>query len=158
MNNIKDPVYNWTKDDIIEISLKNAKEFLCVKETLSRIGIPSKKTEKNVLNQTCHLIQDGDRYWILHFKELYAISDCNFIITESDMKRRNYIVSLLDKWGLISVVNPENLIEDQYTTQSIPLVTVIKNDEVSEWTLSKKFTMSLNLDIMRKFIKNFCEI
>ena len=98
-------VAKWTIDDMVEVKLKEDDDFLKVKETLTRIGIASRKEKK--LFQSCHILHKQGKYYIVHFKELFALDGKPTNISENDLERRNTIANLLHEWELVSLVIPE---------------------------------------------------
>jgi len=94
---------NWTQDDMLEVTLNEPDDFLKVRETLSRIGVASRKERK--LYQSCHILHKQGRYYIVHFKELFALDGKYTNLSENDIARRNTIVNLLNDWGLIGIEN-----------------------------------------------------
>ena len=101
----------WTKDDMVEISLKEPDDFLKVRETLTRIGVASRKEKK--LYQSCHILHKKGQYYIVHFKELFALDGKRANLSENDVQRRNRIIKLLSDWGLVEIVKEE----EQWTYQ-----------------------------------------
>ena len=97
MNNIE-----WHQDKMLEVKLKEPDDFLKVRETLSRIGVASRKERK--LYQSCHILHKQGRYFIVHFKELFALDGKGTNISENDVSRRNSIASLLSDWGLVEII------------------------------------------------------
>ena len=93
---------NWTQEQMLEIGLKEPDDFLKVRETLSRIGVASRKEKK--LYQSCHILHKQGRYFIVHFKELFALDGKNTNLTTNDISRRNTITKLLCDWGLINII------------------------------------------------------
>ena len=91
----------WTKDDMIEVNLKEPDDFLKVRETLTRIGVASRKEKK--LFQSCHILHKQGRYFIVHFKELFLLDGKKSNLEENDLARRNTIAQLMSDWGLISI-------------------------------------------------------
>ncbi len=126
----------WTPADMVEISLKEPDDFLRVKETLTRIGISSKK-EHNVLFQSCHILHKQGHYFIVHFKELFMLDGKNADFSENDRKRRNAITQLLSDWGLLEVVN-EDKIEDQ---ASVRQMKIISFRDKQNWRLIEKYNI-----------------
>ena len=94
---------NWSQKDMFEVTLKEPDDFLKVRETLSRIGVASKKEKK--LYQSCHILHKQGKYYIVHFKELFALDGKRTNLSENDIARRNTIVNLLNDWGLVGVVD-----------------------------------------------------
>lgn len=119
----------------LEITLKQPDDFLKVKETLSRIGVASKKDK--TLYQSCHILHKQGRYFIVHFKELFALDGKFADITDNDIQRRNTIGKLLQDWGLVSIINPA-LFSDQAPLSQIK---VIAFKEKSEWNIQTKYNL-----------------
>lgn len=120
----------------LEIQLKNADDFLKVRETLSRIGVASKKD--NVLYQSCHILHKQGRYFITHFKELFALDGKGADFTENDLQRRNTIAKLLSDWGLVIVLQ-----EDDFFSDIAPLsqIKILSFKEKGEWSLVAKYNI-----------------
>ena len=127
MNEVKE--VHWTKDDMIEVSLKEPDDFLKVRETLTRIGVASRKEKK--LYQSCHILHKKGQYYIVHFKELFALDGKKANLSENDVQRRNRIIKLLSDWGLVEIVN-ETLIKEAAPLSQIK---VIAYKEKGDWTL-----------------------
>ncbi len=117
----------WTRDSMVEVKLSQPDDFLKVRETLSRIGVASRKEKK--LYQSCHILHKQGRYYIVHFKELFALDGKTANLTQNDVQRRNRITQLLSDWGLISIVNDETI------TDIAPLnqIKVLAYKEKGEW-------------------------
>ena len=124
---------SWKQDDMLEVSLRQPDDFLKVRETLSRIGVASRKEKK--LYQSCHILHKKGKYYIVHFKELFALDRKNTNLSENDIARRNTIVNLLNDWGLVDVVG--------VAEPSAPLsqIKVISFKEKSEWLLETKYNI-----------------
>lgn len=122
---------------MIEVVLKDPDDFLKVKETLTRIGVPSFKNK--TLYQSCHILHKRGKYYIVHFKELFALDGRPSSIMEDDYARRNTIASLLQEWGLVSVVNP-SLLEPKVQSGSIKIVSY--NDK-HNWLLESKYRIGV---------------
>jgi len=135
MSVIQEPEYNWSPDKMIEVSLAEPDDFLKVRETLTRIGVASRKEKK--LYQSCHILHKQGKYFIVHFKELFALDGKRANLSMNDVQRRNRIVQLLADWGLIGVVNAE------LVTDIAPLnqIKVIAYREKKEWTLETKYNI-----------------
>ena len=103
-------IIEWSPTSMLEISLNEPDDFLKVRETLSRIGVASKK-EVNTLYQSCHILHKQGRYFIVHFKELFMLDGKQANFTKDDLGRRNTIASLLSDWGLISILKPASITE-----------------------------------------------
>ena len=107
MNSIVEPQISWSPDQMIEITLNEPDDFLKVRETLTRIGVASRKEKK--LHQSCHILHKQGRYYIVHFKELFALDGKRANITVNDVQRRNRIIQLLLDWGLVAVVSTDKV-------------------------------------------------
>ena len=129
MNNTEDIFEGYG----VEVSLKHEDDFLKVKETLTRIGVSSRKEKK--LYQSCHILHKRGRYAIMHFKELLALDGLETDTSESDIARRNTIVKLLEEWGLVIPIS------DKYKNQqlSIAQLKIIPHKEKKEWELIPKY-------------------
>jgi hypothetical protein len=125
----------WSEEDMIEVVLKEPDDFLKVRETLTRIGVASRKEKK--LYQSCHILHKKGKYYIVHFKELFALDrkDTNFSL--NDLQRRNRIIQLLSDWGLITVVNPDSILDAAPLNQ----IKVIAYKDKAEWTLESKYNI-----------------
>ena len=123
----------WTTEKMFEVTLKEPDDFLKVRETLSRIGVSSRKEKK--LYQSCHILHKQGKYYIVHFKELFALDGKEHNITENDIGRRNSIASLLSDWDLIGI--------DSVPEPKAPLsqIKVISFKEKSEWELEPKYNI-----------------
>ena len=119
----------------LEIKLVESDDFLKVKETLTRIGVASRKDR--VLYQSCHILHKQGFYFIVHFKELFALDGKQADLTDNDIERRNTIAKLLSDWGLVKIVNPE------YFTNMAPLsqIKVLSYNEKDDWTLQSKYNI-----------------
>lgn len=125
----------------VEILLENEDAFLKVRETLTRIGVSSRK--EKVLYQSCHILHKQGRYVILHFKELFALDGKPSSITENDIERRNAIVNLLEEWGLLTIVKEERykLVDNMAPLHQIKIISYREKDDwelVSKYTIGKK--------------------
>ncbi|HIJ10880.1 TPA: translational repressor RegA [Candidatus Woesearchaeota archaeon] len=120
-------------DDLVEITLKDPDDFLKVKETLTRIGVSSKKG--NTLFQSCHILHKRGKYYIIHFKELFALDGKPSSLVENDIARRNTITNLLDDWGLVDLVDPDRTREP---TAPMSQIKIIRHDQKQEWNLEAK--------------------
>lgn len=123
-------------DDLVEVQLKESDDFLKVKETLTRIGIAAKKD--NVLFQSCHILHKQGRYYIVHFKELFALDGKPTNFSDEDKARRNTIIKLLAEWGLVDVVNVNSFSDPQAPLSQIK---VIAHKDKNEWTLEPKYNI-----------------
>lgn len=123
-------------DTLVEVRLKTSEDFLKIKETLSRIGVASKKD--NTLYQSCHILHKQGRYYITHFKELFLLDGKQSDFDDNDRGRRNTIVDLLEEWGLLEVVS-----KDKVTSPKAPIsqVKIISYKEKDDWNLIPKYTI-----------------
>ena len=125
----------WTVDNMVEVKLSQPDDFLKIRETLSRIGIASKKDKK--LYQSCHILHKQGRYFIVHFKELFGLDGKQANFSEEDQSRRNTIVKLLNDWGLVKVVS-----EDKISNQApLSQIKVIAFKEKGDWILETKYNI-----------------
>lgn len=123
-------------EDMVEVRLKNPDDFLKIRETLTRIGVASKKDKK--LFQSCHILHKQKRYYIVHFKELFALDGKPTNISEDDVARRNTITNLLAEWDLIELINPDRTKD---VVAPISQVKVLSHKEKNEWTLETKYNI-----------------
>ena len=122
----------------VEVTLEDEDAFLKVRETLTRIGVSSRK--EKVLYQSCHILHKQGRYVILHFKELFALDGKPSTITENDLQRRNAIANLLEEWGLVKILSDEKTkIKDNLAP--IHQIKIISYREKDEWELLSKYTI-----------------
>ena len=135
MSVVKEPVVTWSPDQMVEVTLNEPDDFLKVRETLTRIGVASRKEKK--LYQSCHILHKQGRYFIVHFKELFALDGKHANLTGNDVQRRNRITRLLADWGLISVVNPDSV------TDIAPLnqIKVLAFKDKGDWILEQKYNI-----------------
>ena len=129
--------YDWTPESMLEVTLPEPDNFLKVQETLTRIGVASRKDQK--LYQSCHILHKQGKYYIVHFKELFALDGKPTDISENDLSRRNAIAKLLEDWGLIEIVNKKQI----ETPEPIFLsqVKIISHKEKGEWELIPKYNI-----------------
>ena len=123
-------------DRLVEITLPNEESFLKVKETLTRIGIASKKEQK--LFQSCHILHKQGKYYIVHFKELFMLDGKISDFSEEDKGRRNTIVTLLEEWDLVKTVDVEKIKEP---TSPLSQIKILPHKEKSEWELIAKYSI-----------------
>jgi hypothetical protein len=124
---------SWTQEHMLEVGLNEPDDFLKVRETLSRIGVASRKERK--LYQSCHILHKQGRYYIVHFKELFALDGKDTNLSENDIARRNTIANLLKDWGLISVIG------EVTTVAPLSQIKVLSYREKNEWTLETKYNI-----------------
>ena len=125
--------FNWTQEQMLEVGLKEPDDFLKVRETISRIGVASRKERK--LYQSCHILHKQGRYFIVHFKELFALDGKKTNLSENDVARRNTIANLLSDWGLVSVV------EKAEPVAPLSQIKVLSFREKDEWILETKYNI-----------------
>ena len=132
---ITEPEVKWSTDQMIEITLNEPDDFLKVLETLTRIGVASRKEKK--IYQSCHILHKQGRYYIVHFKELFALDGKHANLTQNDVQRRNRIIQLLSDWGLITIMNVSKI------TDIAPLnqIKVLAYKEKHEWILETKYNI-----------------
>ena len=121
-------------DDLVEIELFEDDDFLKIKETLTRIGVSSRKEKK--LYQSCHILHKRGKYYIVHFKELFALYGLPSNINENDIARRNTIANLLEDWELLEIVEPE---QTEEPVASIAQIKIIPHKEKGDWELCPKY-------------------
>jgi hypothetical protein len=130
---------NWTQEQMFEVFLKEPDDFLKIRETLSRIGVASRKERK--LYQSCHILHKQGKYYIVHFKELFALDGKDTNLSENDIARRNTIVKLLDDWGLITIKNkPESI-------APLSQIKIISFKEKDEWILETKYNIGKKKEV-----------
>lgn len=127
--------YDWSPQCMLEVRLKDPDDFLKIKETLTRIGIASRKTK--TLYQSCHILHKQGHYYIVHFKELFALDGKETSLAVSDVERRNAIASLLADWELLTLVDP--IPKDQQI--SLSQIKVISFNEKPDWELVAKYSI-----------------
>ena len=125
----------WTTDSMIEVGLREPDDFLKVRETLTRIGVASRKEKK--LYQSCHILHKQGKYYIVHFKELFALDGKKANLSLNDVQRRNRIVQLLGDWGLVSINNKESIADVAPLSQ----IKVLAYREKGDWTLESKYNI-----------------
>lgn len=123
-------------ESLVEVELPSQDSFLKVKETLTRIGVASKKDK--ILYQSCHILHKQGKYYIVHFKELFILDGKANSLSNEDLARRNTIVNLLEEWGLVKTVQPESV---QDPVAPLSQVKVLPHKEKDEWTLTAKYTI-----------------
>jgi hypothetical protein len=128
-------IQTWTPADMLEVILNEPDDFLKIKETLTRIGVASRKDNK--LFQSCHILHKQGRYFIVHFKELFLLDGKPSNLIENDIERRNTITTLLSDWGLVEIVNTEQAIAKAPLRQ----IKVIPHKDKSLWELCTKYNI-----------------
>jgi len=127
--------FNWSPDKMLEVTLNQPDDFLKIRETLSRIGVASRKDK--TLFQSCHILHKQGKYYIVHFKELFALDGKKATLIENDVQRRNTIAILLQDWNLLTIVKTED------ATNKAPLsqIKIIAFKEKKEWNLQAKYNI-----------------
>ena len=131
---------SWHPEKMLEVQLKEPDDFLKVRETLTRIGVASRKDKK--LFQSCHILHKQGRYFIVHFKELFALDGKEANLTENDIERRNTIAQLLADWGLIAIINAT------VAEKKAPLsqIKVLAFKEKNDWDLQAKYNIGKKIE------------
>ena len=127
---------NELLDSLIEVKIAEEEDFLKIKETLTRIGVASRKEKK--LYQSCHIFHKQGKYYIVHFKEMFTIDGKPSNFSDEDKGRRNKIIQLLQEWGLLKVVESEKINEP---LASMSQIKIINHKEKNDWTLEAKYNM-----------------
>ena len=137
MSVVKEPEVTWNPDQMVEVTLNEPDDFLKVRETLTRIGVASRKEKK--IYQSCHILHKQGRYFIVHFKELFALDGKKTNLSTNDIQRRNRIVQLLCDWGLVNIDIPSKA----KIAELAPLnqIKVLSFKEKGEWTLESKYNI-----------------
>jgi hypothetical protein len=130
-----EPQVNWSQDQMVEVILNEPDDFLKVRETLTRIGVASRKEKK--LYQSCHILHKQGRYYIVHFKELFALDGKHANLTVNDVQRRNRIVRLLADWGLITVIDQDKVADIAPLNQ----IKVLAYKDKGDWILEQKYNI-----------------
>ena len=135
MSVLKEPDVNWNPDQMVEVTLNEPDDFLKVRETLTRIGVASRKEKK--IYQSCHILHKQGRYYLVHFKELFALDGKHANLTINDIQRRNRIIQLLVDWGLIGIVNSESIQDVAPLNQ----IKVLSYKDKGDWILETKYNI-----------------
>ena len=138
-NTSMDNLVSWTPADMLEITLNEPDDFLKVRETLTRIGVASRKEQK--LFQSCHILHKQGRYFILSFKELFLLDGKKSTLEANDLERRNTIATLLSDWGLINIIDTSKC-QDKAPLRQIKIVSF---KEKSEWELCQKYNIGAKI-------------
>ena len=126
----------WSPESMLEVTIKAPDDFLKIRETLTRIGVASRKDK--TLFQSCHILHKQGKYYITHFKELFSMDGKPSNFTEDDISRRNSIANLLAEWGLVELVNPEKTKEP---VSPLSQIKVLPHKEKDEWNLAAKYNI-----------------
>ena len=124
---------NWSQEQMLEVGLKEPDDFLKIRETLSRIGVASRKERK--LYQSCHILHKQGRYYIVHFKELFALDGKQTNLSDNDVARRNTIANLLRDWGLVTIMG------NSEPVAPLSQIKIISFKEKNEWILETKYNI-----------------
>lgn len=135
MTVIMESEYSWTPDKMVEVLLSEPDDFLKVRETLTRIGVASRKEKK--LYQSCHILHKQGKYYIVHFKELFALDGKKANLSVNDIQRRNRIVALLSDWGLVGVLKSDSINDIAPLNQ----IKVISYKDKGDWVLETKYNI-----------------
>jgi hypothetical protein len=135
MSVVQEPEVKWDPSQMVEVVLSEPDDFLKVRETLTRIGVASRKEKK--LYQSCHILHKQGKYYIVHFKELFALDGKRANLTVNDVQRRNRIVQLLADWGLIEIVDVDSICDIAPLNQ----IKVLSFKDKGEWTLETKYNI-----------------
>ena len=125
----------WKQSDMVEVSLNEPDDFLKVRETLTRIGVASRKEKK--IYQSCHILHKQGRYFLVHFKELFALDGKHANLTSNDVQRRNRIAQLLSDWGLVGVVDADRIQDIAPLNQ----IKVLSYKDKGDWILETKYNI-----------------
>ena len=129
-----EPEYQWSPDKMVEILLSEPDDFLKVRETLTRIGVASRKEQK--LYQSCHILHKQGKYYIVHFKELFALDGKRANLSVNDVQRRNRIIQLLSDWGLVTT-----LVDEPLDIAPLNQIKIISYKDKGNWTLETKYNI-----------------
>jgi len=135
MSVVQEPEVKWTPDQMVEVVLNEPDDFLKVRETLTRIGVASRKEKK--IYQSCHILHKQGRYYIVHFKELFALDGKHANLTVNDVQRRNRIAQLLADWGLITICNVESI----QNIAPLNQIKVLSYKDKENWILETKYNI-----------------
>ena len=135
MSVVQEPVVKWAPDQMVEVTLNEPDDFLKVRETLTRIGVASRKEKK--IYQSCHILHKQGRYYIVHFKELFALDGKHANLTQNDVQRRNRIIQLLADWGLISISDISKIQDIAPLNQ----IKVLAYKDKTDWILETKYNI-----------------
>ena len=135
MSVVKEPEVKWNPDQMVEVTLNEPDDFLKVRETLTRIGVASRKEKK--IYQSCHILHKQGRYFLVHFKELFALDGKHANLTTNDVQRRNRIAQLLADWGLVGVVDTVRIQDIAPLNQ----IKVLAYGEKGDWILETKYNI-----------------
>ena len=135
MSVVRESEVKWSQDQMVEVVLGEPDDFLKVRETLTRIGVASRKEKK--LYQSCHILHKQGRYYLVSFKELFALDGKHANLTINDVQRRNRITKLLADWGLITIVKEDSILDIAPLNQ----IKVLSYKDKQEWILEQKYNI-----------------
>ena len=135
MSVLREPEVNWDPNQMVEVTLNEPDDFLKVRETLTRIGVASRKEKK--IYQSCHILHKQGRYFLVHFKELFALDGKHGNLTTNDVQRRNRIAQLLVDWGLVGIVNADSIQDVAPLNQ----IKVLSYKDKGDWILETKYNI-----------------
>jgi len=135
MSVLKEPDVKWNPDQMVEVTLNEPDDFLKVRETLTRIGVASRKEKK--IYQSCHILHKQGRYFLVHFKELFALDGKHANLTSNDVQRRNRIAQLLVDWGLVGIVSADTIQDVAPLNQ----IKVLSYKDKGDWILETKYNI-----------------
>ena len=135
MSVVKEPEVSWSQDQMVEVTLNEPDDFLKVRETLTRIGVASRKEKK--IYQSCHILHKQGRYFLVHFKELFALDGKHANLTSNDVQRRNRIAQLLADWGLVGIVDADKIQDIAPLNQ----IKVLSYKDKGDWILETKYNI-----------------
>ena len=135
MSVVKEPDVSWSQDQMVEVTLNEPDDFLKVRETLTRIGVASRKEKK--IYQSCHILHKQGRYFLVHFKELFALDGKHANLTSNDVQRRNRIAQLLADWGLVGIVSADKIQDIAPLNQ----IKVLSYKDKGDWILETKYNI-----------------
>ena len=135
MSVLNEPEVNWDPNQMVEVTLNEPDDFLKVRETLTRIGVASRKEKK--IYQSCHILHKQGRYFLVHFKELFALDGKHANLTSNDVQRRNRIAQLLVDWGLVGIVSAESIQDVAPLNQ----IKVLSYKDKGDWMLETKYNI-----------------
>ena len=135
MSVLREPEVNWDPNQMVEVTLNEPDDFLKVRETLTRIGVASRKEKK--IYQSCHILHKQGRYFLVHFKELFALDGKHANLTSNDVQRRNRIAQLLVDWGLVGIVSAESIQDVAPLNQ----IKVLSYKDKNDWILETKYNI-----------------
>ena len=133
MSFVQEPEVKWSPDQMVEVVLGEPDDFLKVRETLTRIGVASRKEKK--IYQSCHILHKQGRYYLVHFKELFALDGKETNLSENDISRRNTIAKLLSDWGLVEIMG------EAEPVAPLSQIKILSYREKDEWTLETKYNI-----------------